>query len=188
MQPLNLANYAHEKVYATVDQIVDHNRPLDDKCKERCHSLAQSFIYYTFEYACSLMDFLFTVEVNPAGVTYAITVNHANSKKVLKDDYHTLMLDGRHGRRSVEMVSDEAHLVLAPELLRMQHLFRITGKLITQLRQSDCTRYETFQPRLFVEERVLSILYRVSSTMRQRLKRTTRLVSSTCAIRTSSMI
>lgn len=49
----------------------------------------------------------FSSTINPEGATYAIALRNVNGMKLLKDSYSTIMLDGHHRCRSVNLLKDE---------------------------------------------------------------------------------
>lgn len=178
-QPLNLADYTYGEVYSRVDQTVDPSHPLCDIDKTHCSTLAELFCNYTFRCMRELVTIYFSAALTPAGLSHAVAVHPVDCDKVLKEDCHMVMLSGRHWRHLVRMVSDVDHLAWAAEPLRMRYAFRIDGKSITPAQAIKQTTIGNSSTTISASRKnVLLTPYRFSSTMRGRLKNTTRWVFS----------
>lgn len=87
-----------------VVRIVNPNNPLHDVYESHCCSLAKPFRNYKYDYAHGTMNMYFSPVFNQEGATYVGAVHNIDGAKLLKDGYVTVILDGRHQRRSVEML------------------------------------------------------------------------------------
>lgn len=128
VQPLNLADYAQEKVYTKVKRAVDpkhHLRVIDET---NCFSLAKLFSNYTPDYARDLVNIWFSAAVNPAGLPYGTAVHHVDDEKFFKDACHMVMLNGRYKYRLLKVVRDGDHLECPAESFCMRYVLCIDEK------------------------------------------------------------
>lgn len=84
------------------------------------------------------------------------------------------MLDGFLCSSSVELVRYEDHLAWAAEPLCMRYAFRVDNKRITTTQAIKLHEKTNIFTAIVRRKTVLSTTYRVFSTMRDRLRKTTR--------------
>lgn len=101
--PLNLDGFPKEEICAGVDQIVDSSNLLRDANDAHRCTLAKSFCIYKYGCACSMMAVYVSIVFNLEGAPYRSAVIYVNDKKVLKDFYCMVMLDGWPMHRYVDI-------------------------------------------------------------------------------------
>lgn len=104
---LNVDNYLHEETHGRVRRIVDSNNLLRDIDEPRCHDLGESLRNYKYEYAREMMKAYSTTTVNLEAARYATVVHTVDSMTLLKDSFCTVIIDGCHRHRSVEMLRNK---------------------------------------------------------------------------------
>lgn len=68
--------------------------------------------------------------INPEIVTYASTVDKIHGRKLLKDGYRMVMIDGRHGRRSVKLRNKKHMVSLACHFSFMYYSVQLGGNAL----------------------------------------------------------
>lgn len=114
-----------------MDQIFEPNQALHDIDEAHCRNQTQSFCYYSLYYALGLITVYFSAAVNQVSLPHAIAVHQVDGKKVLKQDYRTVILDGHYRRCSVRLAKDHDHLIWSVEPFCMRYASLIDWKPIT---------------------------------------------------------
>lgn len=86
---------------------------------------------YKIDHVLHLMTVQFLAAFNIAGAIHVTVVHLVSSNTVLKDDCRTVVVDGLHRRRLLELARDEDHLTWDAEALRMVYRSPTSENIIT---------------------------------------------------------
>lgn len=125
---LNFDTYRYEWIYGRVDQIVKLNNPLRGIDEAHCRALVELPRSYKCHSAPNMMAAYILSAVDPEVASYAGAVHNIQGRKLLKDGYRMVMIDGRYLHCSVNMLRVEDGVGCTTDPLRIHFEFLFDGK------------------------------------------------------------
>lgn len=122
----------YNKIYATVDQIVNPDNSLLDINDEHYRVLENPFLNQKCKYMYYVMTVSFSADDNPDGMSYSSNIQKDDGNKFRKDGCYVVIHDGRSQRHSVELNRDWKIPLLVTEPLCTPWVIKIDGKPIFQ--------------------------------------------------------
>lgn len=104
---LSLDHYLPDKSNARVDQTVDSSSSLRTTDEAYCRAPAESSLNYNYKYAYDMTMVYVSSTVNTEGATYTTAMHNIDGRKLLKDDYCLVRVDGSSLCRSFKMMGYE---------------------------------------------------------------------------------
>lgn len=94
LRVLNLPDYSYEKIWHSANQNAGPRHPKRDVYAAHCWNREQSFCIHHFDYGCNIMTVALSSVSSPDGVTVSEAVEKSAGRRVVKQGFKIVNLDG----------------------------------------------------------------------------------------------
>lgn len=122
---INVGHYGREEIYASVDQILNPNNPLQDVDETHYPALTEFLCLYKYDYASGMITVNFFRAVRPESVAHESAEHNVDGRKSVKDGYCTVTIHEQHLSHSLEVSRDKDSVRWVADFLRNCYAYRL---------------------------------------------------------------